>query len=121
MPERTEFAHGTPSWVDLATTDVTGAETFYGGILGWKAERMPAGEGIYSMQRVRGIDAAGIYEQNEDQKAGGMPPSWTTYITVDDIDDHVPHTHGDTTWGHRGRAFAIGYIQGMIEAVAKGG
>ena len=86
MPERTEFAHGTPSWVDLATTDVTGAETFYGGILGWTAEQMPAGEGIYSMQRVRGIDAAGIYEQGEDQKAGGMPPSWTTYISVDDVD-----------------------------------
>jgi mannonate dehydratase len=37
------------------------------------------------------------------------------------IDDHVPHTHGDTPWGHRGRAFANGYIQAMIEAVKKGG
>jgi mannonate dehydratase len=36
------------------------------------------------------------------------------------IDDHVPHTHGDTPWGHRGRAFANGYIQAMIEAVKKG-
>jgi mannonate dehydratase len=35
------------------------------------------------------------------------------------IDDHVPHTHQDTAWGHRGRAFANGYIQAMIEAVAK--
>jgi mannonate dehydratase len=35
------------------------------------------------------------------------------------IDDHVPHTHRDTEWGHRGRAFANGYIQAMIEAVAK--
>ena len=86
MPERTEYAHGTPSWVDLATTDVAGAETFYGGVLGWDAERMPTGNGIYSMQRIRGIDAAGIYEQPEDWKAGGMPPSWTTYISVDDVD-----------------------------------
>ena len=37
------------------------------------------------------------------------------------IDDHAPHTHGDTDWGQRGRAFAIGYIQAMIEALAKGG
>jgi mannonate dehydratase len=37
------------------------------------------------------------------------------------IDDHVPHTHGDTPWGHRGRAFANGYIQAMIEAVQKQG
>ena len=36
------------------------------------------------------------------------------------IDDHVPHTDGDTPWGHRGRAFANGYIQAMIEAVRKG-
>ena len=86
MPERTEYAHGTPSWVDLGTTDVTGAETFYSGIFGWEAERMPAGDGIYSMQNVRGISAAGIYEQPEEQKAAGMQPAWTTYFSVDDVD-----------------------------------
>ena len=47
---------------------------------------MPAGEGIYSMQRVGGSDAAGIYDQMEDQKAAGIPPSWMTYISVDDVD-----------------------------------
>ena len=35
------------------------------------------------------------------------------------IDDHVPRTFQDTHWGHRGRAFANGYIQAMIEAVQK--
>jgi mannonate dehydratase len=33
------------------------------------------------------------------------------------IDDHVPQTLHDTAWGHRGRAFANGYIQGLIQAV----
>ena len=37
------------------------------------------------------------------------------------IDDHVPHMEVDTAWGHTGRAFANGYIQAMIEAVAKQG
>lgn len=37
------------------------------------------------------------------------------------IDDHVPQTFEDTPWGHRGRAFANGYIQAMIEAVTKQG
>jgi mannonate dehydratase len=37
------------------------------------------------------------------------------------IDDHVPQTIGDTEWGHRGRAFACGYIQALIEAVSKEG
>ena len=35
------------------------------------------------------------------------------------IDDHVPDTYQDTVWGHRGRAFANGYIQALIEAVTK--
>ena len=29
------------------------------------------------------------------------------------MDDHVPHMAGDTVWGHRGRAYATGYIKGM--------
>jgi mannonate dehydratase len=35
------------------------------------------------------------------------------------IDDHVPQTFQDTVWGHRGRAFANGYIQALIEAVTR--
>ncbi len=30
------------------------------------------------------------------------------------IDDHVPHLPGDTVWGHRSRAYATGYIAGMV-------
>jgi mannonate dehydratase len=33
------------------------------------------------------------------------------------IDDHVPHMVDDTQWGHRGRALATGYIQGLVNAV----
>ena len=33
------------------------------------------------------------------------------------IDDHVPHMVDDTQWGHRGRAQATGYIQGLLAAV----
>ena len=28
--------------------------------------------------------------------------------------DHVPHMDGDTAWNHRGRAHAIGYMQGLM-------
>ncbi len=35
------------------------------------------------------------------------------------LDDHVPHIVGDTPWGHRARAHAIGYMQGLL-AMAKG-
>jgi mannonate dehydratase len=33
------------------------------------------------------------------------------------LDDHVPHMIDDTEWGHRGRAFATGYIMGLVKAV----
>lgn len=32
------------------------------------------------------------------------------------LDDHVPHMAGDTPWGHRARAHAIGYMQGLLSA-----
>ena len=31
------------------------------------------------------------------------------------LDDHTPAMVGDSSYGHRGRAFALGYIQGLIE------
>ena len=37
------------------------------------------------------------------------------------LDDHVPHMVGDTPYGHRARAHAIGYMQGLLEALAIGG
>lgn len=33
------------------------------------------------------------------------------------IDDHVPHMTNDTVYMHRSRAFAIGYMRGLIDAV----
>jgi mannonate dehydratase len=34
------------------------------------------------------------------------------------IDDHVPQLVDDTSWGHRGRAHATGYIQALVAAVS---
>jgi len=33
------------------------------------------------------------------------------------LDDHVPHVVDDTEWGHRGRAYATGYIMALVQAV----
>lgn len=35
------------------------------------------------------------------------------------ITDHVPQMVDDTDWGHRGRAYAIGYMTALIEMAAK--
>lgn len=33
------------------------------------------------------------------------------------LDDHVPHVVDDTEWNHRGRAHAIGYMQGLLKMI----
>ncbi len=87
MPEVTSYPNGMPSWLDLGTTDLGGAESFYSGMFGWDSDRQPAGENmVYSMQSIGGKSVAGIYDQRAEQKAAGMPPMWLAYITVDDID-----------------------------------
>jgi mannonate dehydratase len=35
------------------------------------------------------------------------------------LDDHVPHMDDDTDWNHRGRAHAIGYMQGLMRMDAR--
>ena len=35
------------------------------------------------------------------------------------ITDHVPKMVDDTPWGHRGRAYAIGYIRALVDVVEK--
>ena len=35
------------------------------------------------------------------------------------IDDHVPHMVNDSPWGHRGRAFATGYITALVDMVSR--
>ncbi len=37
------------------------------------------------------------------------------------ITDHVPKMVDDTPWGHRGRAYAIGYMAALIEIVNRTG
>jgi len=33
------------------------------------------------------------------------------------VSDHTPRVEGDTPWGHTGRAFSLGYIRAMVQAV----
>ncbi len=84
MPERTSYEHGTPSWIDVAAPDVDAAVEFYEQLFGWKAGQAgdPEETGGYRMFMQGDKAVAGAMPiQNE-----GQPPSWTTYVTVDDAD-----------------------------------
>ena len=86
MSERTSYKPGTPSWVDLGVPDTAKAAQFYGAIFGWDAAIDPRPEaGGYGMFTIGGKNVAGVGpQQNPD-----MPPFWTVYVTVADIDTSV--------------------------------
>ncbi len=83
MTERTSYAPGTPSWVDLGSPDTAAAADFYSGLFGWTAAIDPRPEaGGYGMFTLRDKTVAGLGPQmNPD-----LPPYWTVYVTVADVD-----------------------------------
>jgi predicted enzyme related to lactoylglutathione lyase len=85
MPERTSYAQGTPSWVDLGAPDVDVAAEFYGALFGWEATPAtdpPEASGGYRIFSLRGKRVGGVAPL----MAPDQPPAWTTYIAVDDAD-----------------------------------
>lgn len=81
MPEVTEYAPGTPSWVDLGTPDMEAAKAFYGRLFGWELADTGEEGGHYQMALKEGKAVAGLGPQ---QQPG--PPYWTTYVSVDSAD-----------------------------------
>ena len=59
MPERTSYAPGTPSWVDIGT-DVDAAVPFYTGLFGWEAESAGPDAGGYGLFTKDGKTIAGF-------------------------------------------------------------
>ena len=86
MSERTSYAPGTPSWVDLGSPDPAAAAAFYGAIFGWDTAFDPRPEaGGYALCNLKGHPVAGLGpQQNKD-----LPPFWAVYVTVRDADATV--------------------------------
>ena len=91
MAERTEYAPGTPSWVDLATPDLEASEAFYGALFGWAFDAQDTGDvdNPYVLAAQSGTAVAGLMRLTPEMSAGGMPPVWSTYVTVTDADASV--------------------------------
>ena len=91
MPNVDAYVHGTPSWTDLATPDPEASKAFYGELFGWGYEDNPTDQPgrDYVMANKGDRAAAGMMQLTEEMAAGGMPPVWTTYISVDDIEATV--------------------------------
>lgn len=76
--------HGAFSWNELMTSDIEAAKSFYGKLLGWTMEDMPACEMGYTMAKSDDQEAAGIMGIPKDFSE--MPPSWGCYVTVKDVE-----------------------------------
>jgi predicted enzyme related to lactoylglutathione lyase len=86
MPERTSYAPGTPSWVDLTVPDLEAALSFYGRLFGWEFEDQGEEAGHYHQALKDGKRVAGISPNQP-----GMPPTafWTVYLSGTDADAHA--------------------------------
>ena len=83
MGERTSYAPGTFSWVDLQTTDQDAAKSFYADLLGWEYQEIPIGDGsTYAMAKLQGHSVAAIGGVQGDD----MPAHWNCYVTVESAD-----------------------------------
>lgn len=89
MAEFTSYAPGTPSWIDLATSDIDAAKRFYVGLFGWDVLEVPSPEGAYCMFSKEGAAVAAAYQMTPDMIENGIPPHWATYVTVADVEETV--------------------------------
>jgi uncharacterized protein len=91
MTTITSYPHGVPSWIDLATPDPDASQSFYTALFGWDYDVEPTDQpgSDYVMARKDGHSVAGMMQLSDQMAASGMPPVWSTYVTVDDVDSAV--------------------------------
>src|SRR3954467_5516632 len=80
MGERTSYAPGTFSYVELATSDLAAAKTFYTAAFGWDYDEMQLGEGVTYARAQRNGKTVGALFNSE------QPPHWNCYVTVESAD-----------------------------------
>lgn len=76
--------HGAFGWTELMTTDPEAAKKFYEAIFGWETEKAPMDFVDYTVVKVDGDAVGGLMKLPSE--AEGMPPHWSVYVTVDDVD-----------------------------------
>jgi uncharacterized protein len=80
-----EYPPGTPSWVELSSSDADASAAFYGELMGWEATAPgPVEEtGGYRMFQQDDKRVAGLMPHMQE----GQPTAWATYISVADADE----------------------------------
>jgi uncharacterized protein len=73
-------------WYELTTSDLDAAQAFYSKVIGWNIvdAGMPAYR--YGIVSAGTIAVGGMMAINDEMKARGVPPCWTGYVGVMDVD-----------------------------------
>lgn len=87
MPDRTAYAHGEFSWVDLNSHDMAAAAKFYGDLFSWTTNNVDTQGGPpYAELEKDGKLVGGLGQMSDEMKAQGIPPLWNSYVNVDDAE-----------------------------------
>jgi len=78
--------HGRFIWYELMTPDTAAAKKFYGEVVGWQSQDMPMPDGTYSVLQADGTGVGGMMALTAEASSQGVPPNWTGYVAVDDVD-----------------------------------
>jgi predicted enzyme related to lactoylglutathione lyase len=74
-------------WFELSTNNQDAAKAFYSNLFGWSIVDNPMGpDGVYTLFKIDGQDAAACCTLQPEQAAHGVPPNWAVYIAVENAD-----------------------------------
>ncbi|MEU9732843.1 VOC family protein [Streptomyces sp. NPDC048002] len=78
----TRFVNGAPNWVDVGTSDIAGATSFYRALFGWEFRSAGSESGGYGFFQLDGRTAAGGMQITPEQG----PPGWNVFFRSQDAD-----------------------------------
>ena len=78
--------HGKFIWCELMSPDIAASRAFYGSVVGWTTSEMQLPDlPPYTIFEADGRGVAGLMDFPAELK-GKLPPNWTGYVAVDDVD-----------------------------------
>ena len=115
-------------WYDLMTSDMAAAESFYGEVVGWQAKDSGMPGHAYTLFLSGERTAAGLMTLPQDARDMAVPPCWTGYVAVSDVDAAAAAMQADGGTVHKGpedipgvgRFAVVADPQGAVLCIFKG-
>ncbi len=73
-------------WYELMTSDYNAAESFYQNVIGWDSADSGMADCVYKILSAGTAMIGGLMPIPEEAAAKGIPPCWTGYVSVDNVD-----------------------------------